>query len=182
MSEYTRFRILYEEDDYAFKMDAKTIRKVFQEIVLYEAVQIQRQYKTMTSKWKRDTITGKGRRLASSVIRRRLGSGRGVRGERGAVYCATGVDDPYCVINFLDSGTKNRYRGMSYNWTSKTSPGGGLYTNLGRGWATSNWSLTDYPSIGARNFRDDIISRRSASYGRRAKKRFIEMIVRAGWT
>lgn len=173
--------MLYEEDDYAFKLDAKGIRREFKIIVQRQAIDIQNEYKKVMSKWKQSTRKGGVRGLKSSVVRRKLGRGIGVLGEKGTVYCATGVDDPYCVINFLDSGTKNRYRGMSYGWLSKTHPGAGISLFPGRGEATNNWDISRYDPIGARNMRDHIIVMYMDSYHEMFERKFKLMLRHHRW-
>jgi len=174
--------MLYEEDDYAFKLDAKSIRNAFKDVVWLQALDIQKEYKLLTSKWSKSTLRGGVRGLKSSVVRRKLGRGTGMLGEKGTVYCATGVDHPYCVINFLDAGTKNRYRGMSYDWVSKTRSGAGISTFSSKGTATENWDENKYKPIGARGFRDHIISMQRDSYDKLFSRKFYHMLAVARWT
>ena len=164
-----RVKYDYKERDYAKHLDAKTIRKALKTAVTIEGKIVQSEYKKIQAQYKnKENIV---------QVRRRIGSGTSPDGKTGTIYSTVGLDKQYCVLVFLEDGTKVRYRNVSHNWKSRTKPGS-LQFGTGRGFATD---FGYNPGIKARNFRDAIIDKRYPEFTRIAIDAFNDIFRYANW-
>ena len=162
--------ISVEYDDYMLPLNAKSIRKVFRDVVIEEGKEIQSLYKGLLS-----NFTPRNR----SPIISKSGSGRSpTSGSSGSIYAAVGTNRIDGPLVWLEDGTSVRYRVMSSNWRSMTRPGGGLSVGAGRGIALG---FGIRPGIGARNFRDDIVGRRYPELIKAGQIAFDSMFAKARW-
>lgn len=97
----------------------------------------------------------------------------------GSIYTAVGIDTFKTPLVWLEAGTQVRYRTMSSDWQSKTSPAGGTSIGPGKGMAMG-WGL--HAGIAPRYFRDDIISRRYPHFVSRASSKFAAFFAKRNWT
>ena len=164
-------RIGLKLDNYTnYFLTGKMIRKELMELVREEGKEVKALYTGLMS-----NFTPKNR----SPISRKSGSGRSpVSGTPGSIYAAVGTNRMDGPLVWLEDGTKIRYRTMSQNWQSKTSPGGGISVRGGKGRALG---FGIHAVIEARNFRDDIIDRRYPRFVISGQIVFDGMFRKAGW-
>lgn len=158
----------YKERDYAKHLDAKTIRKALKVVVSIEGKQVKAQYDKIQSHF-----TKKNR----VAVFRSVGSGTSPDGVAGTVYSTVGLKKQYCVLVFLEDGTDNRFRNVSFDWQSRSKPGS-LTFGKGRGRATG---FGYNPGIVARNFRDSIIDIRFPEFTRLANEIFFDLFKSTNW-
>ena len=158
--------------DYTLRLNSKIIRKVFRGTVIRESKEIAKLYKGLQSHF-----SSKNR----VRIRRKTGSGRSpADGKPGTIYSAVGSDKTRgSVLVWLEEGTSIRYRRMSLDWRSKTSPGGGITMRSGKGKALG---FGVFKGIEPRNFRDDIVQGRYPIFIDNAQDDFDDMLKSARWT
>lgn len=162
--------IKVEYKNYAKPLDAKGIRKVFKDLVVDEGKEVKALYTHLMA-----NFSPKNR----SRILRKYGSGSSpVGGQKGSVYVAVGTNRTDGPLVWLEDGTKVRYRTMSFDWKSKTSPGGGINVGIGRG---RPLGFGVHAGIAARNFRDDIVQRRYPRFISKAEVAFFSMFKGARW-
>jgi hypothetical protein len=164
-------RIGLQLGDYTnYFLEGKMIRKELLELVREEAKEVRALYVSLMS-----NFTPKNR----SPLRRKSGSGRSpVSGVPGSIYAAVGTNRLDGPLVWLEDGTKIRYRTMSQNWQSKTSPGGGISVRGGKGRALG---FGIHAGIQARKFRDDIIDRRYPKFVTAGQIVFDNIFRKAGW-
>jgi len=164
-----RVKYDYKERDYAKHLDAKHIRKALKVAVVIEGKIIQGEYKKIQAQFKnKDNVV---------TVRRRTGSGTSPDGKAGTIYSTVGLDTQYCVLVFLEDGTRIRYRNVSFDWKSRTKPGS-LQFGQGKGRATG---FGYNPGLKARNFRDAIIDKRYPEFIRISADVFNDMFRYANW-
>ena len=158
--------------NYTRRLNSKIIRKIFRGTVMKEGREITKLYRALQS-----SFSTKNR----VKIRRKTGSGRSpVDGRPGTIYSAVGSDKTRgSVLVWLEDGTDIRYRRMSTDWISKTSPRGGITMRPGRGRALG---FGVFKGIEPRNFRDDIVQGRYPIFIDNAQDDFDDMFKSARWT
>lgn len=164
-------RIGLKLGDYTnYFLDGKMIRTELMQLVREEGKEVHALYTSLMA-----NFTPKNR----SKMLRKSGSGRSpVSGIPGSVYAAVGTNRLDGPLVWLEDGTKVRYRTMSQNWQSLTSPGGGLSTGTRKGRALG---FGVHAGIQARNFRDDIIDRRYPRFVAQGHIVFNNIFRKAGW-
>ena len=142
---------------------------MFKKTVTEEARQVRRWY-TFIQSWFSVKKRTKMRTKTSAVS-----------GNVNTIYSAVGTDVTHgSVLIWLEEGTKVRYRSMSFDWISKSKPGGGLGLGYGKGMATG-WNFINPSGIEPRNFRDDIVKKRYPRFVESANKNFYNMLKAARW-
>lgn len=107
---------------------------------------------------------------------------KGVSGSY-TIWAAVGTDGKksgnfmYTPFILLEEGTQIRYRGMSKNWRSKTTPGS-LKVGARHGFA-AGWGF--YPGIEARNWRDVIVDKEIYPFEQECIKAFQTMANQMRW-